>query len=97
MNVKHYLEVDKGRKRLTWKQCAGSWGRREKAVTDAECFKTKISQRIKGTPTMAHKIPFMRDKKLLQIYAHNENPRASAEKTVTAVGTGFRVFSERME
>lgn len=46
---------------------------------------------------MSHKIPFMRDKKLLQIYAHNENPRASAEKTVTAMGTGFRVFSERME
>lgn len=30
---------------------------------------------------MSHKIPFMRDKKLLQIYAHNENSRVSAEKT----------------
>lgn len=29
---------------------------------------------------MSHQIPFMGDKTLLQIYAHNENPKASAEK-----------------
>lgn len=40
---------------------------------------------------MSHKVPFMGDKTFIQIYAYNENPRA------TAMGTGIRVLPEKME